>query len=70
MIMNDINDIINLLINLSLKLIDLTKWCYDFLITEHDLGRFGSFSGLEILGGGGLTVLIIAGIIKKVTPLL
>ena len=50
------------------KIIDIAKWIYGFLFTSFDFGAFGNVQVWQLLGGALAGTLIIAGIVKAITP--
>lgn len=58
----------NFVTDLLFKLADLGKWLYDFCTTTIQIGPW-SVNILVLFGGVGLTVLVIAGLIKTLVPL-
>ena len=54
--------------DLLFKLADLGKWLYDFCTSTVQIGPW-SVNVLVLFGGVGLTVLIVASLIKALVPL-
>lgn len=54
--------------DLLVKLADLGKWLYDFCTSTITIGSW-NINVLVLFGGVGLTVLIIASLIKALIPL-
>lgn len=52
------------------KIIDIGKWIYTFLFSSFDFGFVGKLQVWQALGGALAGTLIIAGIVKAITPLL
>ncbi len=52
------------------KITDIAKWIYGFLFTTFEFGFIGNVQVWQLLGGALTGTLIIAGIVKAITPLL
>ena len=57
-----------IIIDLLFKLSELGKWLYDFCTTTIQVGPW-NINILVLFGGVGLTVLVIAGLVKALVPL-
>ena len=58
----------NFVTDLLVKLADLGKWLYDFCTTTIRVGSW-DVNILILFGGVGLTVLVVANLIKNLVPL-
>ena len=58
----------NFVTDLLFKLADLGKWLYDFCTSTVKVGSW-NINVLVLFGGAGLTVLVVARLIKSLVPL-